>query len=625
MRDPRGRPKGYGFVTFSSHEIAETARKAFSKKRIRGCVVCLRHCEGKNEGSHVSKRPVSSKNTDRRPSLSIAMSRVSKVECPATSKGATQRSHKLSKPCDSHSVCSSNHPSKVNSFSKSTEKSVKNLFQPAQDYEKASSALSLKETVPTDKDTLLIEGIHSQFPDSIGYNELMEHFVSFKNDIVFAKMIQNPETQQTCGIIKFSSIQVAHRAQKKYNGTHLCRRFQIRVLSTSYSTVHPSASNHASVSESSSIDNGNANPVSIKRCSIKTPATVQPSTQKGHENSKHSTHFDPEPADVYDVNKSKKSGSSPGMYCSDDSVKSGNPSPSVIYSMQSVNEYDEPPTCLEYDPDNVDDKESDPKSRPDLCDKSVGASNSSAVIVIENLSPLINEKELKALIQKHNVTILSLNLQPDPSAVDETYRAHVSLADHSQAAAVINGFNGIELLRRKPRVYLMEYARGDCKTLQSVTEKRKISLRLFKFICYHCLTQVEQFERNGGDLTYCEDSAILNCQDRNIITQFLHDVFNRFIEKRVKFDNATWCQLSASRGDHSPSLLDEARSNFKIEMDSESDVYIVSQIEQHVVIFVGTKEGVKRAHDWMLNCLYGQLKVDRYIIIWLVECKLYFV
>lgn len=182
-RDWKGNPKGYGFITFSTCEVAETVRKAFHGTRIHQCSIRLHHkrfapMSKPSEPSFISDLPMESGS-------------VSDV---------------LSQPCS-----------------------------PSTDDQKGIKGIAT--AVPTFRDkhcqTLLVKGINVSFPDSIRDEELEKHFSAFSHDIIKAYIVRNPQTQQSqgYGLVTFRSFQSANKAQKKYNGTYLivCKKYQLDV------------------------------------------------------------------------------------------------------------------------------------------------------------------------------------------------------------------------------------------------------------------------------------------------------------------------------------------------------------------------------------------------------------
>ena len=510
VRHWNGIPKGYGFVTFSSHEIAETVRKAYDKSVICGCLIRVRP----------------------------------KVEYASTKKTST-RSRKLSETmcADSSSVSASFY---LGHSGIGNQKTVKKIPQRAQDLETKMSPVDSKQKDPCN--TLLVEGLHSQLPNSISDEALTEHFSAVKNDIITAHVVQDSKMQR-CGLVTFRSAQAANKAQKKYNGTHLCRMCQVRVTN-----IKPGES----------------------------PSLI--------------TH-DLVPDQSESVTKSKSSYS----------IKSVNSAPHLGSTMRSALVTSSEQKEHEPEPDIVIDDGTDTiMSGQGVCGKvnTAGA----AGIIIENLSPLIQEDELKALILNYGAKILSFDIYPDPTAPDEACIASVSLADPSQAATIISNLHKTMLLGRKPRAYPQEFSKHEHKEKSRVTAQRKISQRLYRFISYHSHTQVEQFKLNGGIFDYDNGSAILSSPDESGITRFLGEVVDKCTEKRVDFKPYSWDVLTASKDEHIPTLLDKAKVSYSVE--AESDVYIVPQMDQSAIIFVGTCEGVEKAHEWLFSQMYGELKLE---------------
>ena len=181
LRSKKG--KLYGLITFSSSDIAETARKGFRNQRLLGCLTHLSYYEYRTTPKDQLRSEVTSCVTSKTNS------------CSTASVGVEQSS-------------------------------TKSLHQ-ASELEAAVTSRDL----PSGNNTLCVEGIHSKLPDKIGDDELMKHFCAFGNDIISASVVRNPQTRLSAGygIITFKSPAITKKAQKKYNGTHLCKKYQLRV------------------------------------------------------------------------------------------------------------------------------------------------------------------------------------------------------------------------------------------------------------------------------------------------------------------------------------------------------------------------------------------------------------
>ena len=491
VRHLNGIPKGYGFVTFSSHEIAETVRKAYDRTVIRGCLIRVR---------------------------------------PKTEYQSTKMTSSLSAS------------GQLFQRSGSGNSSQKTVPQCTQDWESKIAAVDSKQ-----KDsyhTLLVEGLHSQFSDSISDEALTEHFSGFKDDVITAYIVQDSKMQRH-GIVTFRNAQAAIKAQKKYNGTHLCKTCQIRVTNVKPITPNPGPVHSKNVT------------ISKSSCTIETVDSspdIGSTTRSTLVTSSEQKMLKPE-LDVHVCDTT-------------DSVASG----------QGVS----------------------------------GRLNAAgtADIVIENLSPLIEEDELKALILNCGAKVSSFYIYPDPTAPDEAYIADVYLTDRSQVATIISNLDKTTLLGRKPRVYSPKFSKKGHMEQSRVTAQRRISPRLYRFISYYNHTQVKQFKVNGGIFDYDDgrSSAILSSPDERSITRFLGEVVDKCTERRVDFKRSAWTFLTAREDELKPNLLDQAKTSYSVE--AESDVYIVPQMDQHAVIFVGTNEGVEKAYNWLFSQMYGELKLE---------------
>ena len=420
--------------------------------------------------------------------------------------------------------------------------SVRNKSQPPQNCAGKEATSNMKQRYTPD--TLYVEGLHSQFPDDISDEVLADHFSAFKDDITAICIVPgSKKSKGKCyGLITFSSTRVASKAQKKYNGTHLRKKYQIRV-------TH------------------------VKSCEL--PLTIA----------------DPVLVQSEHMVQSK----------SDNSTITGN-STSVSLRESMLLPSTEEKLLPKPDPVKECDAKGSTASMPGqiLC----GEHNATGV-KIENLSPLIGEDEVKAVILNCGVKILSFDIHPDPSAPNEACIANVSLANHSQVATVISRLHGKMILGR---VCSATFATNEAKERLQVMVQREISRRVYRFICFSRHAQVEEFKVNGGGFDYKNGKAIVSSPDKDVLMQFLSEVVDKCTERRLNFKPSTWSDLAVSKDEHVPSLLDKAKSSYSAE--AESDVYIVPQIDLHRILFVGTHEGVDSAQCWLFSQLYREFKVE---------------
>ena len=483
-----------------------------------------------------------------------------KVGRSMTSTKQNSQTHERSKETSSSM---SDFHSSTSTVAISTEEDA-NSYQKVHEHEKS---LSLKSECLS-KETLLVEGMHSNLPDTITDDDLKKHFSSYRSDIVSVYVQQDQQSphSRVCGVIRFRTIRAASNAQKKFNATHLLGKFQIHVR-----YMQPSES----------VD---LNSASGKSAHVIESFSKKDSKSKASFPRKHS----------YGTLQSVSNQSSTTQVCT--SQKNEGASNSAKSS-----------------PSNTDDRDQVLTKSPDMRP----TDETSCSIFIENLSPLIDEGELKALIQTHGVTVLSLSIHSNPADPHETCIANVTLSNHSQAADVVSELNEKELYKLKPQACI-RLGKNTSEAPLVITKQRKISSRLFKFICYHKHEQVEQFKLNGGVFEYQESdgSAKISCQDERLVTRFMQSVVNKCTEKRLKLRQSAWHQLTVNEDKQTTSLLDEATSSFCAE--PEPYVLIISQKDQKTILFVGANEGVERAHTWLLVHLYGTLKVDR------CACVLYY-
>ena len=151
VRD-HGIPKGYGFVTFSSYEIAESVRKEFHGTHVRGCLIRLDHYKNTNVKS---KKPI--KGSTRR--FSEVSSTGSSFVLDSTSEFSLH-------PCS---------PSNGNEENDVPELASTSIMR--DDYQ---------------SETLLVQGIHSNCPDDIE-----GHFSGVGKDIASADIVEDPLTQRS--------------------------------------------------------------------------------------------------------------------------------------------------------------------------------------------------------------------------------------------------------------------------------------------------------------------------------------------------------------------------------------------------------------------------------------------
>ena len=573
-RNWNGTTKGYGYITFSSYEIAEAARKAFRRTYVHGCQIRLNHYEGSYEHTHLRKGEYSKSAT--------------------TPKSTAQRSQHPSKA--SCTPPSSVSPSGLFSQHDSlgvgcSQINIESISQQSEVSEQAFATASSDGQLCSAGTTLCVEGINSRLPDSISDTELLKHFSAFgEEDIVSAYIVRDPQAKQSrgYGLITFSSVQTANKAQKKYTGTYLCKKFQLRLTQVKPITVS-NTPNPVQVQNDGLIEAGSNFSVSNSHATLSVNSIKRNDSVASAELS--SSMKQASVPSLVDINCSETDLEFPVFSTSTDPTEVNNVH-GVSEAMTSAEVQSiQTPTPGSHDlPQNV----TAIPLQDEICMKS---SSSNTDIIVKNLSPLVEEGELKALVNGYGGKVLSCNIQPDMIA-PETCFANVSLANNSEAAIVISQLHDRVFLKHKLRVFLKP---------PIVTEQRKISLHLFQFISQHSHTQIEHFKQDGGVFNYQEDCAVLSCPSENIMTQFLLKVFNNYMEKTMEFKPSVWCQLTAIRDKHTPSLLDKAESSYSV----ENGVCILSQKDQHAVLFVGTNEGVERAHSWLTTQLDRELEVER--------------
>ena len=505
LRSRRGK---YGLITFSSYDIAETARKAFRNHRLLGCLTRLSHYEPTNNATPRDQMP----------------SKVASLPSMTDSQAAA--SVCIDEQCSTKSV---HQASEIGLAVGSGDPSVGN-------------------------NTLCVEGIHSNLPDEISDEELVRHFSAFGNDIISASIVRNPQTKLSAGygIITFKSSAIAKKAQKKYNGTHLCRKYQLRVTLknstfSTRSTILVAKGDEGIGVLSSSVDRGVLESYPSPNLAVDdvSPAfTIKQEFQKADGCSTNNSSFVSE-ADISDS-----------------------------IDIKSLKEKENPSSITEG-------------------------------LVIENLSCIIDESEIKALISNCGAEVLSCTILPNPVAVG-TCIANVSLVDSSQVGKVIEQLNDKEAYGCRLQVCSAE--RKHREPLLHV-EERKVSLALFNFITKHGCSQIETFEQKGGAFYYQETKgcAVLSAPGENIATEFLLQVFNKYTEKTIVFKPSKWEQLTIVRDKHTPSLLNRAGSKVR----AEADAHIIPQIDQHEILFVGTHEGVTRTSSWLMDELNREIEIER--------------
>ena len=485
----RSRKGKYGLITFSSYDIAETARKVFRDQRLLGCLTHLSYYEYRT----TPKDQIRSEVTSCVPSKTDS--------CTTAPVGDEQSS-------------------------------TKNLHQASELEPAVTSGDS-----PSGNNTLCVEGIHCKLPDEIGDDELMKHFCAFGNDIISASIVRNSQTKLSAGygIIIFKSPEIAKKAQKKYNGTHLCKKYQLRVKNLASSTK--STILVAEVDEDTEV------------LSSSNDRRLSESNLAAHRKKRES------------------------QKTCDGSASSSSFAVSDSKDVKSLKDKETPFTGL----------------------------------VVENLSCVVEESELKALVSScgANVSSCVILRSPGPVAIN-TCVANITLVDSSQLGDVIKQLNEKEVYGCKLRVYATD------KKPHLHIEERKISSVLFEFITKNSHSQIKTFEEKGGIFKYQEPKhcALISAPGENITTEFLLHVFNRYTEKAFDFKPRQWYQLTLNADKYTPSLLNRAGSKFRAEVDA----HIIPQIDKHEIFFVGTCEGVARTSSWLMDQLTREFGIERYRI-----------
>ena len=498
LRSKKGK---YGLITFSSSDIAETARTEFRDQRLLGCLTHLSYYEYRT----TPKDQICSE---------VASCVPSKTDSCATASVGVEQS------------------------------GTKNLHQASELEPAVTSGDSL-----SGNNTLCVEGIHCKLPDEIGDDELMKHFCAFGNDIISASIVRNPQTKLSAGygIITFKSPEIVKKAQKKYNGTHLCRKYQLRAT--------------------------------LKNLASSTKSTILVA----------------------------KVGEDTEVLSSDDRRLSESNLAALRKKRESQKTCDDSASSSSF-------AVSDNKDVKSLKDKEIP---SFAGLVVENLSDIVEESELKALVSScgANVSSCVILRSPGPVAIN-TCVANITLVDSSQLGDVIKQLNEKEVYGCKLRVYAT-----DKKPLLHI-EERKISSALFEFITKNSHSQIKMFEEKGGVFKYQEPKrcALISAPGENVTTEFLLYVFNRYTEKAFDFKPSQWNQLTLNADKYTPSLLNRAGSKFRAEVDA----HVIPQIDKHEILFVGTCEGVARTSSWLMDQLTREFGIERYRINQLMLIKVIF-
>ena len=500
LRSRKGR---YGLITFSSHEIAETARKAFRDQRLLGCLTHLSHYDLQT-----------------------------RKEYRATPKDTNQR------------------PSEIASFvpSMTDSHAAESYF----DDKKSSTKILLEEKHAASsrdppKSTLCVKGIHSKLPEQISDEEFMKHFSAFSNDIISASIVRDPQTKLStgCGIVTFKSSDTAMKAQKKYNGTHLCRKYQLRVTLENPSSL---SSSTRSIIPAAKSDEDN----------------IRTSSNSSNEGLNLSQHSKPVTVvNVFPVLAKKKSQRSD--------------------------------SCTASEADALDSKGIKPlkNSATETSDFSPGR------LIVENLSCIVEENELKALISSCGAKVSSCTIVRNPVALG-TCTASVTLDDSSLVERVIEQLNERDAYNYKLRVYS---TKEEYQKPRLHVEKRKISLQLYHFIRKHSHAEIEIYTHKGGAFDYpeLEGSALISAPSESVAINFLLQVFNRYTEKTIVFKPTKWIQLTHKH------ILSRTESK----VSAETDVDVIPQIDKREIRFVGTHEGVSRTSTWLIYQLNREIEVER--------------
>ena len=570
-----------GSITFTSYEVAESARQAFRETEIKGHLLYLSHSNVKQRTS-LSKEKSHSKSTKstasaRRypktsstcmPSSNSSASLINASTSEKDQKGALLQHHAQCSPLPSISSAPL-----INTTTSDTDRRSAPLRQQCKPLPSNSSEPLINPAVATSGDdqmnpllqiqvaegsgindststpqpqcTLRVEGLHSKLPDDITDDDLKQHFSNFIRDITSARMILDTRSQEKIGILSFSTPQVASKAQKKYQGTHLLKEYQLRVSHTD-----------------------------LKPPDTSTPIFTIPGA----------------PSDVPTTTEGSGCRSPLGTtsVSRDDKVSASSETKSLCGTNDS-------PTLTSCDTHALTHDKTGSSATEDVVETST---SSCSTIVVKNLSPQVSKEDLTAFIQC-DAEIVSINIVPDHCSAG-TCIVYISLANHSELPAVVNKLRNKEFFQHKITVHVQE-------SVEASTQ-RKVSPFLFHFVCDHNHDQIEQFKTYGGALEYHEDSVILSCPDESKITSILRDVFDNVVEKLEKFEASEWRKLTASKSGHT-TLLEKAKASFSSE--NKSNVYVVPQEFERAVLYIGKSEEVTKAHSWLLSQLYRELNVER--------------
>ena len=575
-----------GSITFTSYEVAESARQAFRETEIKGHLLYLSHSNVKqrtslsNEKSH-SKSTKSTASARRypktssmcMPSSNSSASLINASTSEKDQKGAPLRHQAQCSPLPSISSAplinittrdtdrrsaplrqqckplpSNSSEPLINAAGATSGNDQKNPLLQIQVAE--GSGVNDSMSTPQPQCTLLVEGLHCKLPDDITDNDLKQHFLSFIHDIKSARMILDTHTQQKIGIVSFSTPQVASKAKKKYWATHLLKKYQLRV---SHSDLKPQDTS--------------------------TPIFTIPDT----------------PSDIPTTTEGSDCTSPLGTtsLSIDDKVSAS----SETKSLCGTNDY---PTLTSCDTHALTHDKSGSSATENVVETST---SSCSTIVVKNLSPRVSKEDLTAFIQC-DAEIVSINIAPDHCSAG-TCIGYISLANHSELPAMVNKLRNREFFQHKITVHVQESVEVKHK---QASKQRKISPFLFDFVCDHNHDQIEQFKTCEGALEYHEDSVILSCPDESKITSILRDVFDNVVEKLEKFEASEWRKLTTSKSGHT-TLLEKAKASFSSE--NKSNVYVVPQEFERALLYVGKSEEVTKAHSWLLSQLYRELNVER--------------
>lgn len=502
----RGKKGRYGLVTFSSTEVAENVRMGFNGQPLLGCVTRLHRyevwCNYQTKGNSFT----SSKDTAQQPS-----------------EGASA----VPSMADPDVVCT-----------------------PSSCIGEQSSTGEAGARYPPGS-VIYVKGIHSKLPDTISDEDLAKHFSAFADDIVNASMVRDPQTKHSTGygIIAFKCSVTAEKAKKKYNGTHLCKKLQLRVTLDNPDSILPLIASPAqAVHRAESID--------------------VPSSANGTGLSE----WDPSQESVTDHVPASKPNESLSVHDS---------------------------SCFASRGDVTDSMDIKPLHDAETL------SSTAKTLVVESLSCIIEKDELKDLFGGCGAEVLSCSIQPS-SVVLGTCTATVSVVNTPQIERIIKELNEKEAYGLKLSVHSDEKKHSD---IRMRVQRRKVSFALFSFISKHSHAQIEAFKRDGGSFDYEEvvGEAVISIPSENAETLFLLQVFNKYTEKTITFKSSKWNQLTRVRDKHTSSLFQKMESKFSLEID----VDVILQVDKHEILFVGTHEGVVMASTWISDQLNREIEVER--------------